>query len=77
MRKFAGVARGATVASTVALVFVVAAVGAVAVYAETQKTWTWYFHMERVIETATPVAVGLVVVSLFAFFGFVMVAGSD
>lgn len=64
-------------ASTTALVLVVMAVGAVAVYAEAQKTWTWYFHMERAIETATPIAVGLVVVSLLAFFGFVLVAGRD
>lgn len=77
MRKFVGVARAVTVASTAALVLVVMAVGAVAVYAEARKTWTWYFHMERAIETATPIVVGLVVVSLFAFFGFVLVARND
>lgn len=77
MRRVASVARAATVASTTALALVVMAVGAVAVYAEAQKTWTWYFHMEQAIETATPIAVGLVVVSLLAFFGFVLVAGRD
>lgn len=74
VRALGGVFRAIALTSTAALVALVAAVGAVAAYAETQQTWTWYFHMERAIETATPLVVALTLVSLVSLLGFVLVA---
>ncbi|MFC6939813.1 hypothetical protein ACFQE8_07510 [Salinirubellus sp. GCM10025818] len=54
----------ATLVAALALVVVVAGVGAVAVGAELLNTWGHYFLMERTITAATPVAgalLGLVV----------------
>lgn len=48
-----------TLVSGVALCLVVAGVGAVAVGAEFRQDWTAYHTMEQAMALATPVAVGL------------------
>lgn len=74
VRALEGTFRAIALTSTAALVALVAAVGAVGAYAETQQTWTWYFHMERATATATPAVVALTLVSLGSLLGFVLVA---
>ncbi|WP_227376384.1 hypothetical protein [Haladaptatus halobius] len=56
----------------IALVAVVAGVGFTGFIAETQQTWRWYFRMEQVIATATPVALALAVTSLAALLGSIL-----
>jgi hypothetical protein len=51
--------RGLTVAAFGVLCLVVLGVGAVALLAESQRTWEWYFRMEQVIAAGTPVVVAL------------------
>lgn len=51
--------RAATVAAFGALCLVVVGVGGVALLAESQRTWQWYFRMEQVIAVGTPVVVAL------------------
>ncbi|WP_137286894.1 hypothetical protein [Halorussus salinisoli] len=69
------VVRVAPLAFVGALLVVVAGVGLVAAVAETQQTWTWYFRMEQVIATATPVALALSGASIVALFGAVLLTG--
>ena len=76
MRNLARVCRAGTVLSATALCLVVAAVGVVAFVAELHATWTWYFRMEQAIETATPVAMGLLGASVAFLFGTVATAGN-
>jgi hypothetical protein len=62
----------------VALVaLVVAAIGVVAIVAELHKTWEWYFLMERAIALATPVALGLVALSMIACFCLIALSPSE
>lgn len=75
MRNLARVCRAGTVLSATALCLVVAAVGVVAFVAELHATWTWYFRMERAIETATPLAMWLLGASVAFLFGTVATAG--
>ena len=51
--------RALTVAAFGALCLVVFGVGAIALLAESQRTWQWYFRMEQVIAAGTPVVVAL------------------
>ncbi|NHN48942.1 hypothetical protein G9464_15255 [Halostella sp. JP-L12] len=74
MRNLARVCRAGTILSGAALCLVVATVGAVAFVAELHATWTWYFRMERAIETATPVAMWLLATSVAFLFGTVATA---
>lgn len=70
-------ARAGTVAAVSLTALVVAAVGVVAFVAELQKTWEWYFLMERTIALATPVALVLVSVSVIACFCLIAVTAGD
>ena len=67
-----GACRRLTMVSFAALCLSVAAVGGVAVVAESVSTWTWYFRMERAVALATPLVVGLLAVTLGGALGSVM-----
>ncbi len=67
-----GVFRRLSLVSFAALCLAVAAVGGVAVVAESLSTWSWYFRMERAVALATPLVVGLVAVTLGAAMGSVI-----
>lgn len=54
-----GALRALTVAAFSVLCLLVFGVGAVALVAESQRTWQWYFRMEQVIAAGTPVVVAL------------------
>lgn len=69
--------RGGAVAAVLLVAVVVAAVGAVAVVAELNETWTWYFFMERTITVATPLTLGLVGLSVFACFCLIVHSPSE
>jgi hypothetical protein len=66
--------RLAAVASVGALCLLVAGVGAVAVYAESQGTWGWYFQMEQAIAFATPLSIWLLGAAVALSFGAAIVA---
>lgn len=68
----AAVLRGATLVSFAGLCLVVAVVGAVAVLAELQNTWRWYFRMEQTIALATPIVLGLLGLALASTLGLVV-----
>lgn len=54
-----------------ALCLLVIGVGAVSFVAELYQTWTWYFRMEEVIATATPVAIALLGITISGAIGTV------
>ena len=64
--------RRLTLVSFAALCLAVAAVGGVAVVAESISTWTWYFRMERAVAFGTPLVLGLAAVTLGGAMGSVM-----
>lgn len=60
------------VGSVLLLTLLVAAVGTVAVLAESVGTWTSLFFMERTLAVAVPAVKWLLVFSLLASIGFVI-----
>jgi len=60
------------VASVLALVVLVAAAGAISVYAETVGTWRSLFFMEQTLALLVPTVKALMVVSLAAGVGMVL-----
>ena len=67
-----GACRRLTLVSFAALCLAVAAVGGVAVVAESISTWTWYFRMERAVALGTPLVLGLAAVTLGGAMGSVI-----
>jgi hypothetical protein len=60
------------VASVLALVVLVAAAGAISIYAETVGTWRSLFFMEQTLALLVPTVKALMVVSLAAGIGMVL-----
>jgi len=56
------------------LVVVFAAVGAVAMYAESQRDWGSYFLMEQAMTTGADVAMPLLALAILGGFGLVTIA---
>ncbi|MFB6161200.1 MAG: hypothetical protein ABEJ61_08500 [Haloferacaceae archaeon] len=69
-----GAFRAAAALSVGGLGLVVGGVGALAVVAELSNTWTWLFRMERAIDAAAPVVVGLAFLAVVACAGVVLTA---
>ncbi|WP_254536046.1 hypothetical protein [Halomarina litorea] len=74
MTRAARAVRWAAVASVGALCLLVAGVGAVAMVAEYNATWDWYFLMERAVAFATPAAMWLLAAVLVGLVGLTVVA---
>lgn len=58
----------------VALVALFAVVGAIAMYAESQRDWGSYFLMEQAMTTGADVAMPLLVLAILGGFGLVAIA---
>ncbi|MFB6157137.1 MAG: hypothetical protein ABEJ34_04785 [Haloferacaceae archaeon] len=69
--------RSVAVLSTAGLLVVVLGLATVAVVAEFNRTWTWYFRMERAMAVAEPATVLLLALAAIGYFGTVAVAGRD
>ena len=73
----AALVRGGAVVVVSLVYLVVAAVGAVAVVAELNETWRWYFLMERAIAFGTPITLALVGLSVVACFCLIAFSPRD
>lgn len=73
----AALVRGGAVVAVSLVCLVVAAVGAIAVVAELNETWGWYFLMERTITLATPLTLALVGLSVVACFCLIVLSPND
>jgi hypothetical protein len=69
--------RTLTVACFVSLCLAVIGVGSIAVIAESINIWVWYFRMEQIIATVTPVVLGLFCLALASAIGFVVISSTD
>ncbi|MFB6304220.1 MAG: hypothetical protein ABEH47_03565 [Haloferacaceae archaeon] len=73
----ATVARSVAVVSTLGLLAVVLGLATVAVVAEFNRTWTWYFRMEQAMAVAEPAAIAFLVLGAVGYFGTVAFADRD
>lgn len=69
--------RATAALSTVALLAVVAGVGLVAVVAETQQSWGWYFRMEQAMTVGASAAVILASLAVASLLALVAVVGTE
>lgn len=67
-----GLLRGLSALSLVVALVIVAAVGALSVYAAFANTWIWFFRMEQAASVAVPVVLGLLLVSVTSAVGVIV-----
>jgi hypothetical protein len=73
----AALLRGGAVLAVSLVALVVAAVGAVALVAELNATWGWYFLMERSIALAAPITLALLGLSVLACFSLIVLSPEE